>query len=67
MNTVPMNRRDTILIGVGFAVVCCAMLADSSVNGHVSPDSEELNDAVQRLQQIPAAIGSWTSVDEAHL
>lgn len=63
MQEYQLNRRDLVLISTGLAVVCCALVADNSVNGHVQDSSDAIHAAVQRLASIPESIGPWTSVD----
>lgn len=63
MNGQTITRRDIILIASGLAVVCCAKLADSSINGFEEGDAEALDVAVANLDRIPSQIGNWTSTD----
>lgn len=62
MNETRLNRRDMLLMTSGAAALCLGRLADGVIPS-ASGDSTELSSATQRLSQIPAEFGSWTSSD----
>lgn len=58
------HRREMILMAGGIAMLVVGKLADSAVNGTSFADQPGLNQALERLQNIPTVIGPWASVDE---
>lgn len=63
LQTFTTHRREMILMAAGVAMLIVGKLADSSVNGTAFADESGLSHATERLQNIPAVIGHWTSVD----
>lgn len=49
------------LMGAGIAALLVGKFADNAVNGFALEDSNALNTAVKRIQNVPESIGNWTS------
>lgn len=58
------HRREMILMAGGIAVLIAGKIADSAINGTGFADQAGLDQAVQRLKDVPSVIGHWTSVEQ---
>ncbi|GAB5440043.1 MAG: hypothetical protein Fues2KO_03920 [Fuerstiella sp.] len=56
-----MTQRDLILTAFGLLVIGAGAIADNAMNGFGVEDEAALQDAVERLQQIPETVGQWDS------
>lgn len=56
-----LNRRDLLLISAGIVALLAGKFADSAVNGFASEDTAVLNQAIERLNNVPESIAGWES------
>lgn len=64
LQTITTHRREMILMAAGVALLIVGKIADSAINGTAVADEQVLTQAIDRLQNVPSAIGHWTSTDQ---